>query len=99
SFRTDTFRVAVVRGQHRIELFREHQRENRNGDAPRYDHERHRQVPSNTFAMTTAPVRPVREPTPDEVVRAMDLVASHLPPTPVITSPLLGDRVLLKLET
>ena len=29
----------------------------------------------------------------------MDLVASHLPPTPVITSPLLGDRVLLKLET
>lgn len=49
--------------------------------------------------MTPEPIRPVREPSADEVVRAMDLVASHLPATPVITSPLLGDRVLLKLDS
>jgi threonine dehydratase len=47
----------------------------------------------------TLAVRPVREPTADDVTRSRDLVARHLVPTPVIASPLLGERVLLKLDT
>jgi threonine dehydratase len=47
----------------------------------------------------TPTFRSVREPTPDDVTRARDLVARHLPPTPVIASPLLGERVVLKLDT
>jgi threonine dehydratase len=47
----------------------------------------------------TLAVRPVREPTPDDVTRARDLVARHLVSTPVIASPLLGEGVVLKLDT
>jgi threonine dehydratase len=47
----------------------------------------------------TLAVRSVREPTADDVTRARDLVARYLPPTPVIASPLLGERVVLKLDT
>ena len=49
--------------------------------------------------MSSGPTRLVAEPSADDVLRAMDLIASHLVPTPAITSPLLGDRVFLKLET
>jgi threonine dehydratase len=48
--------------------------------------------------MTDTSPRPVREPRADEVIRARDVVSRHLAPTPVISSPLLGDRVVLKLE-
>ena len=48
--------------------------------------------------MTTVP-RQVSEPTSEDLLRAADVVADHLLPTPLIASPLLGDRVLLKLET
>jgi threonine dehydratase len=44
-------------------------------------------------------VRLVREPTVDDVRRAGDLIAHYLAPTPLLASPLLGDGVLLKLET
>jgi threonine dehydratase len=43
--------------------------------------------------------RQVREPTAEDVLRAAAVVARHLAPTPLIESPLLGERVLLKLET
>jgi threonine dehydratase len=43
--------------------------------------------------------RLVREPTIDDVRRAGDLIARYLPPTPLVASPLLGDGVLLKIET
>jgi threonine dehydratase len=48
--------------------------------------------------MTTGQ-RQVREPTTEDVLRASAVVARHLSPTPLIESPLLGERVLLKLET
>ena len=48
--------------------------------------------------MTTDP-RQVSEPTKQDLLRAAEVVADHLSPTPLIASPLLGDRVLLKLET
>ena len=48
--------------------------------------------------MTTEP-RQVSEPTKQDLLRAAEVVADHLSPTPLIASPLLGDRVLLKLET
>jgi threonine dehydratase len=48
--------------------------------------------------MTTT-TRQVREPTYEDVLAAAEVVAGHLQPTPVLTSPLLGDGVLLKLET
>lgn len=48
--------------------------------------------------MTTAE-RQVREPTYEDVRSAAEVVARHLSPTPVVASPLLGERVLLKLET
>jgi threonine dehydratase len=44
-------------------------------------------------------VRTVRIPTAEDVVTARDVVARHLIPTPVIASPALGPRVMLKLET
>jgi threonine dehydratase len=44
-------------------------------------------------------VRLVREPTVDDVRWAGDLIARYLPPTPLLASPLLGEGVLLKLET
>ncbi len=43
--------------------------------------------------------RQVREPTAEDLLRAAEVVARYLSPTPLIASPLLGDRVLLKLET
>ncbi len=48
--------------------------------------------------MTTT-TRQVREPTYEDVLTAAKVVAGHLQPTPVLASPLLGDGVLLKLET
>ncbi len=48
--------------------------------------------------MTTA-IRQVRVPTYEDVLAAAKVVASHLQPTPVVASPLLGEGVLLKLET
>jgi threonine dehydratase len=44
-------------------------------------------------------VRSVEEPGPADVVRARDIVARHLPATPVVASPRLGPQVFLKLET
>jgi len=44
-------------------------------------------------------VRPVEEPTVADLLRAGDLVSRHLPPTPVVASPLLGADVALKLES
>jgi threonine dehydratase len=44
-------------------------------------------------------IRRVREPSVEDVLGARDVVSRHLPTTPVIASPLLGDRVMLKLET
>ena len=45
------------------------------------------------------PIRSVRQPDEREVLRAKELVARHLAQTPLISSPLLGAQVLLKLET
>jgi threonine dehydratase len=44
-------------------------------------------------------IRRVREPDIDDFEAATETVGRHLPPTPVIPSPGLGDRVWLKLET
>jgi threonine dehydratase len=44
-------------------------------------------------------VRQVREPDVDDLAAAAQIVAQHLPPTPVIRIPALGERVWLKLET
>jgi threonine dehydratase len=43
--------------------------------------------------------RLVREPTADDVLAAADLIARYLPVTPVLASPLLGRRAMLKVET
>lgn len=45
------------------------------------------------------PVRVVREPDERDLLRAKELVARHLSPTPLISSPSLGAQVMLKLET
>jgi threonine dehydratase len=44
-------------------------------------------------------VRAVREPGLADVLRAKEVLAAHLAVTPLIESPLLGDGVMLKLET
>jgi threonine dehydratase len=44
-------------------------------------------------------IRQVREPDIDDLAAAAETVGGHLPPTPIIRSPGLGDRVWLKLET
>jgi threonine dehydratase len=44
-------------------------------------------------------VRSVREPDLADVLRAKEVLAGYLAATPVISSPLLGDGVMLKLET
>ena len=44
-------------------------------------------------------IRQVREPDVDDLAAAARIVAQHLPPSPVIRSPALGERVWLKLET
>jgi threonine dehydratase len=44
-------------------------------------------------------IRRVREPDIDDLAVAAQAVGRHLPPTPVVRSPGLGDRVWLKLET
>jgi threonine dehydratase len=43
--------------------------------------------------------RVVRSPIAGEVVAAGEVVSRYLPLTPLLASPLLGDRVLLKVET
>ena len=47
----------------------------------------------------TRRVRTVRTPNSDDVDRAVKTVAAHLPVTPVVASPSLGEDVALKLET
>jgi len=44
-------------------------------------------------------MRSVEEPRADDVLRAGVIVATHLPRTPVVASPLLGTDVVLKLES
>jgi threonine dehydratase len=44
-------------------------------------------------------MRSVRTPTVDDVVAAAAVVGRHVAPTPIVTSPALGTRVVLKLET
>ena len=44
-------------------------------------------------------VRSVREPGLSDVLRAKEVLAGRLAATPLIASPLLGDGVMLKLET
>jgi len=44
-------------------------------------------------------IRQVRVPTIEDVIGSKDVVYRYLSPTPVISSPLVGERVMLKLET